>query len=241
MDDIRRRFELAEMVSHAMTLRKRLQRFKPFRSDNARDSIPAWQWTCHPAPSNPRLVPHHHASDRSDTVCKSVSTPYQYGILHEDLPFIDWFTDDLDILETAYPSIRTLRKASHELSSYIANNAYTIPKYAERHCNDERVSIALVESVVNTVDGKRFSRRQQVSQSALIASNLDTSPRQNAQSKIRSMVSGALSHRSQPSNRDRDSRVNPTLFDVPQIVALEVHCYFGSHLGFGRCAASSMS
>ena len=43
-----------------------------------------------------------------------------------------------------------------------SHNAHTIPNYAERHHFGERVSTAFVESKVNTVVGKRFSKRQQM-------------------------------------------------------------------------------
>ena len=46
--------------------------------------------------------------------------------------------------------------------TYIANHAHTIANYAERHRYGERVSTAFVESTVNTVVGKRFSKRQQM-------------------------------------------------------------------------------
>ena len=39
---------------------------------------------------------------------------------------------------------------------------HTIRNYAERHRYGERVSTAFIESTVNTVVGKRFSKKQQM-------------------------------------------------------------------------------
>ena len=61
-----------------------------------------------------------------------------------------------------YPSIQALRKGVEEFHAYVRCNAHTIPNYAERHRYGERVSTAFVESTVNTVVGKRFSKRQQM-------------------------------------------------------------------------------
>ena len=69
---------------------------------------------------------------------------------------------DLECLDTTYPRIKAFRKGVDEFHTYIANNAHTIANYAERHRYGERVSTAFVESTVNTVVGKRFSKRQQM-------------------------------------------------------------------------------
>ena len=69
---------------------------------------------------------------------------------------------DLECIETGYPNIDAFRKGVCEFQTYIANNAHTVPNYAERHRYGERVSTAFVESTVNTVVGKRFSKKQQM-------------------------------------------------------------------------------
>ena len=69
---------------------------------------------------------------------------------------------DIDDVETEYASIKALRKAASEFQTYIANNAWMIPNYAERRRYGERVSTGFVESTVNTVVGKRFCKRQQM-------------------------------------------------------------------------------
>ena len=69
---------------------------------------------------------------------------------------------DLDEIETGYAGTKALRKAANEFQTYIANNAWMIPNYAERRRYGERVSTGFVESTVNTVVGKRFCKRQQM-------------------------------------------------------------------------------
>ena len=61
------------------------------------------------------------------------------------------------------PGIKAFRKGVDEFHTYVTCNAHTIANYAERHRYGERVSTAFVESTVNTVVGKRFSKRQQMS------------------------------------------------------------------------------
>ena len=75
---------------------------------------------------------------------------------------IDDLVADPECIETRYPNIKAFRKGDCELQTYIANDSHTIPNYAERHRYGERVSTAFVESTVNTVVGKRFSKKQQM-------------------------------------------------------------------------------
>jgi len=84
------------------------------------------------------------------------------GNLHEGQEVIDDLVTDLDDIKTKYASIKALRKAANEFQTYIANNAWMIPNYAERRRYGERVSTGFVESTVNTVVGKRFCKRQQM-------------------------------------------------------------------------------
>ncbi|OZA19378.1 MAG: hypothetical protein B7Y02_00810 [Rhodobacterales bacterium 17-64-5] len=84
------------------------------------------------------------------------------GNLHDGQAAIDDLVMDLDEIETGYASTKALRKAANEFQTYIANNAWMIPNYAERRRYGERVSTGFVESTVNTVVGKRFCKRQQM-------------------------------------------------------------------------------
>ena len=78
------------------------------------------------------------------------------------LACIGGLSDNLEDLATTYPGIKTFRRGVDEFLTYVRSNAHTIPNYAERHRYGERVSTAFVESTVNTVVGKRFSKRQQM-------------------------------------------------------------------------------
>jgi len=84
------------------------------------------------------------------------------GNLHDGQVAIDDLVMDLDEVETDYASIKALRKAASEFQTYIDNNTWMIPNYAERRRYGERVSTGFVESTVNTVVGKRFCKRQQM-------------------------------------------------------------------------------
>lgn len=80
------------------------------------------------------------------------------GNLHDGQAAIDDLVMDLDEIETEYASIKALRKAASEFQTYIANNAWMIPNYAERRRYGERVSTGFVESTVNTVvDGMQVN------------------------------------------------------------------------------------
>jgi hypothetical protein len=58
--------------------------------------------------------------------------------------------------------LRTFAKATYEFAVYIADNADGIINYGERFRAGERISTAFVESTVNTVVSKRFTKRQQM-------------------------------------------------------------------------------
>lgn len=59
-------------------------------------------------------------------------------------------------------AVKNLFKYVGELESYIRNNSYAIPNYGERYRNGERISTGFVESTVNQVISKRFSKKQQM-------------------------------------------------------------------------------
>ncbi|WP_018431432.1 ISKra4-like element ISUnCu7 family transposase [Hoeflea sp. 108] len=107
---------------------------------------------------------HHNPSEAEDTAreLKRIKGYLWNGNRRQALPCIEWLIDDLDAVETDYPSMKAFRKAAGEFNTYIANNAGMIPNYAERRRYGERVSTAFVESTVNVVVGKRFSKLQQM-------------------------------------------------------------------------------
>jgi hypothetical protein len=69
---------------------------------------------------------------------------------------------DVAALNTAYPGLKRLIKATAGLATYIANNAAAIVNYSERWHNGERISTAFVESTVNRVVSQRFAKKQQM-------------------------------------------------------------------------------
>ena len=84
------------------------------------------------------------------------------GNLREASMTIDDLVMDIEFIETNYPSIKAFKKAACEFETYINNNAFMIPNYAERRRYKERVSTGFVESTVNVVVGKRFCKKQQM-------------------------------------------------------------------------------
>lgn len=57
---------------------------------------------------------------------------------------------------------RKLLRAAEEFHTYIANNQAFITNYGERYRQGERISTGFVESTVNYVVAKRFTKRQQM-------------------------------------------------------------------------------
>ena len=57
---------------------------------------------------------------------------------------------------------RKLLRAVEEFHTYIANNQAFIPNYGERYRQGDRISTGFVESAVNYVVAKRFTKRQQM-------------------------------------------------------------------------------
>lgn len=107
---------------------------------------------------------HHNPKEAEDIAreLKRIKGFLWNGNHRQALPCIEWLVDDLDVVETDYPSMKALRKVAEEFHTYIANNAGMIPNYAEMRRYGERISTAFVESTVNVVVGKRFSKRQQM-------------------------------------------------------------------------------
>ena len=107
----------------------------------------------------------HHTPDEGEELARMLRQIKGYlwnGNLHDGQRVIDDLVMDLDEVETEYVSIKALRKAAREFQTYIANNGWMIPNYAERRRYGERVSTGFVESTVNTVVAKRFCKRQQM-------------------------------------------------------------------------------
>ena len=104
----------------------------------------------------------HEEAEGVDRALRRIKGFLWHGNIRAALPCIDDLAMDLECIETRYPSIKAFRNGVREFQTCIANNAHAIPNCAERHRCGERVSTAFVESTVNTVVGKRFSKRQKM-------------------------------------------------------------------------------
>jgi hypothetical protein len=62
--------------------------------------------------------------------------------------------------EDTYPEFVKLERAVRDFQTYVENNRELIPNYGERYRYGERISTGFVESTINQVVAKRFSKRQ---------------------------------------------------------------------------------
>ncbi len=87
-----------------------------------------------------------------------------HGNTYEALEHLDTLEMDLDIAGEESKDLTThkLLRAVEEFQTYIANNQGFIPNYGERYRQGDRISTGFVESAVNYVVAKRFTKRQQM-------------------------------------------------------------------------------
>src|SRR4051794_10130906 len=81
-----------------------------------------------------------------------------HGDAGEALTRTEQLAADVAALDSSYPKLKRLVKATADLASYIANNAAALPDYSERWLTGERISTAFVESTVNLVVSRRFAK-----------------------------------------------------------------------------------
>jgi hypothetical protein len=109
------------------------------------------------------LIHHNNTEGQEvDRELRRVKGYLWHGNHRRALPCLGALIDDLDVIESTYPSMTAFRKAAAEFYTYIHNNTHLIPNYAKRHRYGERVSTAFAEATVNVVVGKRFGKRQQM-------------------------------------------------------------------------------
>jgi hypothetical protein len=75
---------------------------------------------------------------------------------------VEHLAAEVAALDSNYPKLKRLVKATAGLATYIANNAAALPDYSERWLTGERISTAFVESTVNLVVSRRFAKKQQM-------------------------------------------------------------------------------
>lgn len=88
-----------------------------------------------------------------------------HGNTYRALEQIRWLEGDFETLasddvDPPTTTVKNLHKYLSELHTYIENNYHCIPNYGERYRNGERISTGFVESAVNQVVAKRFSKKQ---------------------------------------------------------------------------------
>jgi hypothetical protein len=83
-----------------------------------------------------------------------------HGDAGEALTRAEQLAADVAALDSGYPKLKRLVKATADLATYIANNAGALPDYSERWLTGERISTAFVKSTVNL--SRRFAKKQQM-------------------------------------------------------------------------------
>lgn len=88
-----------------------------------------------------------------------------HGNAYRALEQLRWLEGDFETLasndeERPTTTVKNLHKYLSELHTYLKNNRHSIPNYGERYRNGERISTGFVESAVNQVVAKRFSKKQ---------------------------------------------------------------------------------
>ena len=95
-----------------------------------------------------------------------------HGDAGEALTRAEQLAADVAALDSGYPSLTRLVKATAGLVTYIENNVAALADYSERWDHGEIISTAFVESTVNLVVSKRFAKKQQMQWSKVGAHRL---------------------------------------------------------------------
>ena len=97
-------------------------------------------------------------------VLDSIKWYLWHGNTYEALQHLESLEMDLDTAdeESKDSTTHKLLRAVEEFHTYIANNQAFIPNYGERYRQGDRISTGFVESAVNYVVAKRFTKRQQM-------------------------------------------------------------------------------
>ena len=111
-----------------------------------------------------RGLAHHNPVEA--TALESRLERIQWRLWHGDageaLTRAEQLAADVAALDSGYPKLKRLVKATADLATYIANNAAALPDYSERWLTGERISTAFVKSTVNLVVSRRFAKKQQM-------------------------------------------------------------------------------
>jgi predicted nucleotidyltransferase len=97
-------------------------------------------------------------------ILKSIKWYLWHGNTYEALQHLEKLEMDLYAADMGSKSstIRKLLRMVEEFHTYIANNRSFITNYGQRYHQGDRISTGFVESVVNYVIAKRFTKKQQM-------------------------------------------------------------------------------
>ena len=111
-----------------------------------------------------RGLAHHNPVEASalESRLERIQWRLWHGDAGEALTRAEQLAADVAALDSGYPKLKRLVKATADLATYIANNAAALPDYSERWLTGERISTAFVESTVNLVVSRRFAKKQQM-------------------------------------------------------------------------------
>jgi hypothetical protein len=85
-----------------------------------------------------------------------------HGNSYQALQHLENLEMELDVSADENATTRKLLRAVEEFHTYITNNENFITNYGERYRQGDRISSGFVESAVNYVIAKRFTKRQQM-------------------------------------------------------------------------------
>jgi hypothetical protein len=111
-----------------------------------------------------RGLAHHNPIEATalETRLERIKWRLWHGDAGEALTRAEQLAADVAALDSGYPKLKRLVKATADMATYIANNAAALPDYSERWFNGERISTAFAESTVNLVISRRFAKKQQM-------------------------------------------------------------------------------
>jgi hypothetical protein len=107
-----------------------------------------------------RGLAHHNPFDALESRLERIQWRLWHGDAGEALTRAEQLAADVAALDSGYPGLTRLVKATAGLVTYIENNVAALADYSERWDHGEIISTAFAESTVNLVVSKRFAKKQ---------------------------------------------------------------------------------
>ncbi|MFT7614981.1 MAG: hypothetical protein ACI9J3_003969 [Parvicellaceae bacterium] len=85
-----------------------------------------------------------------------------HGNLYQATSLLENFSETAEEVTSDYDHHKNFKKLTAEFETYINRNSRFITNYGERYRNKEMISTSFVESTVNVLVAKRFSKKQQM-------------------------------------------------------------------------------